>query len=84
MQASNSNSFILKTLPSFKYAKKTEELTSRRQRFPVMAFIHGGNPFGNCSRYGAQYFMDEDVIFITFHYRLGALGNNNNIEIQAC
>lgn len=33
--------------------------------------------FGNGSRYGAEYFMDEDVVLITFHYRLGPLGNLN-------
>ncbi len=39
-----------------------------------MLYIHGGGPFGNSSRYRADYLMDEDIIFITLHYRLGALG----------
>ncbi|XP_065209315.1 juvenile hormone esterase-like isoform X1 [Planococcus citri] len=44
---------------------------------PVMVFIFGGRyMYGNAlpSRYGPQYFMDEDVVLITFHYRLGVLG----------
>lgn len=43
--------------------------------FPVMVYIHGGGPLnGNGSRYGPDYFMDEDVVIITFQYRLGAFG----------
>jgi hypothetical protein len=30
---------------------------------------------GNGSRYGAMYFMDEDVVLITFQYRLAAFGD---------
>lgn len=42
---------------------------------PVMVYIHGGGfADGNGSRYGADYFMDEDVILITFQYRLGPFG----------
>lgn len=36
-------------------------------------------------RYGPHYFMDKDIIVITFHYRLGPLGkcmNEYNIILQ--
>lgn len=45
--------------------------------YPVMMYVHGGGVSGNGSRYGAEYFMDEDVILVTFNYRLGPLGNLN-------
>ena len=42
---------------------------------PVMVYIHGGEfKTGNGSRYGAEYFMDQDVVIITFEFRLGPLG----------
>ncbi|XP_065209335.1 juvenile hormone esterase-like isoform X2 [Planococcus citri] len=44
---------------------------------PVMVYIYGGH-FTCCNaqsdRYGAHYFMDRDVIIITYHYRLGMFG----------
>ncbi|ODM98842.1 Venom carboxylesterase-6 [Orchesella cincta] len=42
---------------------------------PCLVYIHGGAfMFGSGEDYGPQYFMDEDIILITFNYRLGALG----------
>ena len=44
---------------------------------PVMVFIHDGGftmGRGDADVYGPQYFMDEDVVLVTFNYRLGALG----------
>ncbi|XP_065209349.1 juvenile hormone esterase-like [Planococcus citri] len=44
---------------------------------PVMVYTYGGRfLFGNARshQYGAHYFMDRDVILITFHYRLGVFG----------
>lgn len=32
--------------------------------------------FGGSEHLGPQYFMDEDVILVTFNYRLGALGKS--------
>ena len=41
-----------------------------------MAWVHGGAfAIGSGSEYGADYFMDEDIILVTLNYRLGALGN---------
>ena len=40
-----------------------------------MVYIHGTSFVkGSGSEYGPDYFMDEDVILVTFNYRLGALG----------
>ncbi|XP_052871462.1 juvenile hormone esterase-like, partial [Anopheles cruzii] len=44
---------------------------------PVLVFIHGGGysgGFGDDDLYGSQYFMTEDVVVVTFNYRLGVLG----------
>ena len=44
---------------------------------PVMVFIHGGGfamGSGDDDYHGPSYFMDEDVVLVTFNYRLGALG----------
>ncbi|KAK7590846.1 hypothetical protein V9T40_002459 [Parthenolecanium corni] len=44
---------------------------------PVFVFIYGGKyMYGHAlpDRYGPHYFMDKDIILITFHYRLGPLG----------
>lgn len=47
-------------------------------KFPVMVYIHGGaNVLGSGhSSYeaGPQYLLDQDVVFVAFNYRLGALG----------
>ncbi|XP_052863631.1 juvenile hormone esterase-like [Anopheles cruzii] len=43
----------------------------------VIVFIHGGgynSGFGDDDLYGSQYFMTEDVVVVTFNYRLGVLG----------
>ncbi|XP_070500358.1 esterase B1-like [Chironomus tepperi] len=44
---------------------------------PVMVWIHGGGFFVGSSKtdtYGPDYFMQEDIIFVSFNYRLGVLG----------
>ncbi|XP_035894741.1 putative inactive carboxylesterase 4 [Anopheles stephensi] len=44
---------------------------------PVMVFVHGGaysGGSGDDALYGARYFMPEDVVIVTFNYRLGVLG----------
>ncbi|EDX04374.1 GD23616 [Drosophila simulans] len=51
---------------------------SFEEKFPVMVYIHGGaNVLGSGhSSYeaGPQYLLDQDVVFVAFNYRLGALG----------
>lgn len=61
---------------------------------PVIVFIHGGGYlFGGGSLLGPAYFLDNDVLLVTFNYRLGALGflstgdeaspGNNGMKDQA-
>lgn len=48
-----------------------------RQLLPVMVWIYGGafiTGDGNDSWYGPDYFMNKDVVLVTFNYRLGVLG----------
>ena len=45
------------------------------QPMPVMVVIHPGFfLFGQGAMLHPQFFMDEDVVVVTFNYRLGALG----------
>ncbi|KRT84399.1 hydrolase, partial [Oryctes borbonicus] len=44
---------------------------------PVIVWIHGGAfvfIYGNYTLDGVDFFMDEEVIFVTVHYRLGPFG----------
>ena len=44
---------------------------------PVMVYIHGGGfrmGSGDDTFLGPKYFMDEDVVLVTFNYRLSAFG----------
>ncbi|XP_049873696.1 venom carboxylesterase-6-like [Pectinophora gossypiella] len=42
---------------------------------PVVVFIHGGAfMYGAGSLYEPDYFMDRDMVIVTFNYRLGPLG----------
>jgi carboxylesterase type B len=41
----------------------------------VIVNIHGGAfTFGSGSKWGPNYLMDQDLVFVTFNYRLGPLG----------
>ncbi|CAL8104261.1 unnamed protein product [Orchesella dallaii] len=43
--------------------------------YSVMAFIHGGGfQFGKAAENGPEFILDHDVVFVTFSYRLAALG----------
>lgn len=33
---------------------------------------------------GAKYLMDEEVVFVTMNYRLGALGKSFKIKCKIC
>ncbi|XP_075164678.1 esterase B1-like [Haematobia irritans] len=55
------------------YSKKIQS----EKPLPVMVWIYGGGyHFGEASRdfYGPDYFMQKDVILVTFNYRLGIFG----------
>lgn len=46
-------------------------------KFPVMFWIHGGGFLGGHSGsnvFGAEYFMDKDVVLVSINYRLGLFG----------
>ncbi|GFG30806.1 hypothetical protein Cfor_10869 [Coptotermes formosanus] len=46
-------------------------------RLDVMVYIHGGGFFsgtGASYLWGPQYLLDNDIVLVTFNYRLGALG----------
>ncbi|XP_060525637.1 carboxylic ester hydrolase-like [Cylas formicarius] len=45
------------------------------QKFPVMFWIHGGGFVGGSGNfYGPDFLIEEDVVVVTFNYRLGAFG----------
>ena len=57
----------------------TPELPSSDEHpeLPVMVWIHGGGfttGSGNSDFYGPDYLMDENVVLVTFNYRLGPFG----------
>ena len=55
------------------YTPKAPEDTA--EKLPVMFFIHGGGfIFGDSVLYGPARLLQQDVVFVTIHYRLGALG----------
>lgn len=44
---------------------------------PTMVWIHGGgftSLSGNTDMFGPDYFMQKDVVLVTFNYRLGPIG----------
>ena len=48
-----------------------------KQLFPVMVFIYGGgfvSGSGVREIYGPEFFMDKDIVLVTFNYRLAVLG----------
>jgi carboxylesterase type B len=53
----------------------TPSLTRKNQ--PVMVWIYGGAFTGGSSKYhhfGPDYFLEEDVVFVSFNYRVGIFG----------
>ncbi|XP_049799128.1 juvenile hormone esterase-like [Schistocerca nitens] len=48
-----------------------------KQLVPVMVWIHGGGysvGSGNSDLHGPEYLLENDVVIVTFNYRLGVLG----------
>ncbi len=48
-----------------------------------MVFVYGGRfMYGDAlpGRYGPHYFMDKDIIVITFHYRQGPFGTDSSVQ----
>lgn len=49
----------------------------RDKLMPVMFWIHGGKHYQGSStslKYGADFLITEDVVLVTFNYRLGVFG----------
>lgn len=61
------------------HRKSDGSVYMKRNRLrPVMVYIHGGAFMWGSSgveMYGPDYFMQKDVVFVTFNYRVGAFGN---------
>lgn len=55
----------------------SKDLFIYKRRLPVMVFIHYGGFFagnGNSDYIGPEYFMDKNVVLVTFNYRVGVFG----------
>ena len=48
-----------------------------------MVYIHGGGfQWGTAHIQGPNFIMDEQIVLITFNYRLGAFGKQNYYTLQ--
>ncbi|KAL1494980.1 hypothetical protein ABEB36_010476 [Hypothenemus hampei] len=59
------------------YTTKLPQETEKNVKRPVVVYIHGGGFYslGSASYWvGPQYFLDQDIVLVTFNYRLGTLG----------
>ncbi|OXA51672.1 Venom carboxylesterase-6 [Folsomia candida] len=46
-----------------------------KEKFPVIVFIHGGGfQIGGANDYGPSYLLQQDIILVTFNYRVGVFG----------
>lgn len=49
-----------------------------------MFWIHGGGfTTGSSNMFGAEYFLDKNVILVTINYRLGILGFTTTGDLEA-
>ncbi|XP_076649641.1 acetylcholinesterase-like [Halictus rubicundus] len=65
-------------------SRQSSRLGRRRRKFgrgmklkPVMVWIYGGaysSGYSNTTLYGPDFFLEEDVVFVSFNYRVGVLG----------
>ncbi|XP_030763816.1 esterase E4-like [Sitophilus oryzae] len=59
------------------YTTKLPKGSDKNVKRPVIVHIHAGGFYsvGSASYWaGPQYFMDQDIVLVTFNYRLGTLG----------
>lgn len=68
------------------YSTKLPTSTDKNVKRPVIVYIHSGGFYssGSASYWlGPQYFMDQDIVLVTFNYRLGTLGFLSTGEKEA-
>lgn len=66
--------------PNLDYLKNTKPALK-----PVMVYIYGGAFLTGASFdtvYGPDFLLDEDVVVVSFNYRLGAFGECNKNYIK--
>ena len=59
------------------YSRQLPQYPGSEAGLPVMVVFHGGGFFfgsGDSDIYGPHYFMDEEVVLVTFNYRLNMFG----------
>lgn len=74
-QVNNTNTFLL--LFHVCYFEQLPQKCNNTKR-PVIVLLHAGGFYsaGSASYWaGPQYFMDQDIVLVTFNYRLASLGN---------
>lgn len=50
-------------------------------KLPVLVFVHGGGYMGGSSNsrlYAPDYLLNQDIVLVTFNYRLNILGKTKN------
>ncbi|CAG7831198.1 unnamed protein product [Allacma fusca] len=60
------------------YTPKVPKLNQAKLMFPVIVWFHGGGgDTGKAEDYDPEYYMDADIVLVTFNARLGFLGYLN-------
>ncbi|CAG7825389.1 unnamed protein product, partial [Allacma fusca] len=60
------------------YTPKVPEANQAKILLPVIVWFHGGGgDIGRAKDYGPEYYMDTDIVLVTFNARLGFLGYLN-------
>ncbi|CAG7729447.1 unnamed protein product [Allacma fusca] len=60
------------------YTPKIPESNQAKLLFPVVVWFHGGGgDMGKAEDYDPEYYMDTDIVLVTFNARLGFLGYLN-------
>ncbi|XP_045532375.1 juvenile hormone esterase-like [Pieris brassicae] len=55
----------------------TKAVDNTKKRLPVLVWIHGGGFYtgsGNSEFYGPDFFMEHEIVMVTFNYRLEVFG----------
>ena len=52
-------------------------------KLPVIVHVYGGGYTVKAGEMYPEYFMDEDVVFVTFNYRLTSIGKQINAKFCA-